>query len=140
MYKVILLKPEEETLNIYFGSNCIYYNLPSSFLYFVIYFILVILISPLLKHPGMSQHPTTNNCLFHVSFPDSTGLSLCRRRSCTATSMTPTTRRLIVVAPTCGCIPTAWPCRTPRPRWQCSSSSAAACRRWPYPPPSTAIT
>lgn len=77
---------------------------------------------------------------YNFLFADSTDLSPCQRRLFMATSMTPKTRTSIAVAPTCVCVQTAWPCRTPQLRWQCSSSSVVACPRWPYRPPSTVTT
>lgn len=74
------------------------------------------------------------------ALPGSGGLSLCRRRSCTVTWTTRPGRRLTAAARTCACVPTAWPCRMPLPRWPCCSSSAAACSGWPSPQPSTVIT
>lgn len=104
----------------------------------VAYFYICTRLLIILLFPGSSRGSDLMNKKF-VS-PDSTGRSPCRRRSCTATSMTPTTKRSTVVALTSGYILTAWPCRTPQPRWRCFSSSAAACRGWPCPPPSTVIT
>lgn len=62
------------------------------------------------------------------------------RRLYMDTWMTQQNRRLREARPICACGLTVWPCRMPLLRWQCYSSSAAGCRKWPCLPPSTVIT
>lgn len=64
----------------------------------------------------------------------------CLRRLYMDTWMTQRSRRSSAARPICAYGPTAWPCRTPQLRWQCFSSSAVGCQKWPCLPPSTVIT
>ena len=115
-------------------------HLISLYMFWILYIYSYHLTFALLKLPLTWQWPNMNKLVYSIFCPDSTAPLPSQRRSCTATSMTPTIKRSTAAALTCDCVPTVWPCKMPRPRWRCSSSSAAACPRWLCPPLSTVIT